>query len=126
MKNYFTVPGRHSRREVLVRRGESGQDYRWVVCVDGVCGEAQNGSLERLAEQYAALGAAWCSHTGGSCINMSGHTQSTHTEFEGSFCCKGPRGMTSLDKDLGKCTEEGTNICSIVVGDPNCTVPNCA
>ena len=58
MKNYFTVPGRRSRREVLVRRGESGQDYRWVVCVDGVCGEAQNGSLERLAEQYAALGAA--------------------------------------------------------------------
>lgn len=75
---------------------------------------------------YAALGAKWCSHTGGSCINMSGHTQSTHTEFEGSFCCKGPGGMTSLDKDLGKCKEEGTNICSIVVGDPNCTVPNCA
>jgi hypothetical protein len=75
---------------------------------------------------YAALGAAWCSHTGGSCINISGHTKSTHTESEGSFCCKGPGGMTSLDKDLGKCTEEGTTICSIVVGDPHCTVPNCA
>lgn len=83
-------------------------------------------TVSQADPKYTVLGAAWCSHTGGNCINTSGHTKSTHTESEGSFCCKGSGGMTSLDKDLGKCTEEGTTICSVVVGDPKCTVPNCA